>query len=189
MDQFKLNPCKACLKKCDIEDINCINNCCYETQGAFVDAWSLNQIRNSPDAKNCVQCVNNSIKAMGRDNCDMRLTAAPIFNQVPHYFPNLLKENLNPNKAKSECLKWCETCRYQNECKDNCNTDYDSVEKFKKNDPENPKKTDKKPDKKIDKKPDKPNYKRTNPISYYTALILGLILSGVFIYMFLKIFI
>lgn len=186
MDQFKLNPCKACLKKCDIDDINCINNCCYETQGAFVDAWSLNQFRNSPDSQNCVQCVNESIKAMGRDNCDMRLTAAPIFNQVPHYFPDLLRENLNPDESKKQCLKWCETCRYQNECMDNCNIDYDAVEKFKVDKPNNPVKKIKKPK---PPKPAEPNYRKTNPISYYTALILGLILFGLFIYMFLKIFI
>lgn len=183
MEQFKLNPCKACLKKCDIEDINCINNCCYETQGAFIDASSLNQFRNSPDAQNCIQCVNDSIKAMGRDNCDMRLTAAPIFNQVPHYFPDILRETLNPAESKKECLKWCETCRYQNECMDNCNTDYDAVEKFKNPDPDKPKKI------KSKSKPSEPNYKKTNPISYYTALIIGLILFGIFIYLFLKIFI
>ena len=45
---YTLNPCKACKIKCpDPTDVNCINNCCYETLGAFDGAWSLNQVRNT----------------------------------------------------------------------------------------------------------------------------------------------
>ena len=176
MDKFNLNPCNACMKKCDPDDINCINNCCYETQGAFENAWSLNQFRNTPEAQNCVQCVNNSIIAMGRDNCDMRLTAAPIFNEVPHYFPEILNETADPEKSKDMCMAWCKNCRYTNECKDNCETDYNAVEKFKK---------DNKNDDKIKIKNDT-DYRTTNPVSFYTGLILGSIFFIIIIVIFVN---
>jgi hypothetical protein len=125
-----LNPCAACRKKYDITDINNINQCCYNTLSAFTGATSLNQIRNTPEAQNCIKCVEESKKALGRDNCDFRLTAYPSWIQAPHYFPELLHQTKDVNIAKQQCIKDCQTNRYPNQCMDNCEMDASAVESY-----------------------------------------------------------
>lgn len=180
MDNFKINPCKACREKCEITDINCINNCCSDTISAFKGAWSINQIRNSPEFKNCVSCLNDSIRCVGSDTCELRLTAAPTWNQVPHYFPELLQEYKDVNKAKKACYDFCLDCKYTNSCMQNCDIDSLAVETY---DNKNIKSL--KDDKPTDD--NKPGYNQTNPVSFYTGFILGSILFIFIIYLFLQI--
>jgi hypothetical protein len=172
LNNFTLNPCSSTMKVCEPNDINCINNKCFETLGAFENASSLNQFRNSPSANNCNICVENAKAVIGKDDCDLRLTAAPIFNQTPHYFPNILRETQDPEKSKDMCFKWCNDCKNKNECIDNCRTDYNTVEKFKYVDKN-----------KIDsiKK-----YRKTNPISFYFASFLGIIFAILIIIIIIK---
>jgi hypothetical protein len=130
MSNFRLNPCAACMKKYDITDINNINQCCYDTFAAFSGASSINEIRNNPDAKNCIECVKQSKIAMGRDLCEFRLPAYPVWSQDPHYFPDLLTQTKDPEESKKQCLKLCDENYYPKQCKENCITDYDTVEQF-----------------------------------------------------------
>lgn len=130
MNNFRLNPCAACMKKYDITDINNINQCCYDTFAAFSGVSSINEIRNNPEAKNCIECVKKSKLAMGKDLCEFRLPAYPVWTQDPHYFPDLLYETKNPKEAREKCMKLCNDNFYPNQCKDNCETDYNTVEQF-----------------------------------------------------------
>ena len=169
---FKLNPCKACKIKCtDPADVNCINSCCYETLGAFDGAWSLNQIRNSENAKNCYDCVSESIKCKGTNRCDLRITASPFFNQVPHHFPELFEETKNVDKAKNMCYKYCLDCKYSDSCMKNCDIDSAAVETFSKNNKQSNPTPTPTPDSQ-----DHKNYRLTNPISFYTGFIIGSII-------------
>ena len=128
---YEVNPCEACRKRYDITDINNINQCCYDTFAAFQGVSSINEIRNSPQAKNCIKCVEDSKKAMGRDLCEFRLPAYPVWTQSPHYFPDLFYEERDVKKAKEKCLQMCnETQFYKNECVDNCITDANAVVEF-----------------------------------------------------------
>ena len=130
MNNLELNPCSACMKKYDIKDINNINQCCYDTAAAFAGVSSVNAIRNN---QNCAQCLENSKAALGKSDCDLRLTAAAIWSQVPHYFPELLQETKDVNISKEKCLEICAKNRYYpNECSDNCQTDFNAVETYKK---------------------------------------------------------
>ena len=135
---YKINPCYACYNKFKHQssspDVNEINNCCSETLGAFKGNASINAFRNSEAAQNCVQCVNNNILGTGRTTCDMRLTMAPTFAQVPHFFPDIFNEVKDVEKARLLCLEKCKTSPYPNSCITNCNTDSSAVvyDKFKK---------------------------------------------------------
>ena len=178
-NDYNINPCKACKIKCpDPSDVNCINNCCYETLGAFDNAWSLNQVRNSEEAKNCYDCVSDSIKAMGTNRCDLRITAAPFWNQVPHYFPDLFQENKNVEKSKNLCHDYCLDCRYTNSCIDNCNTDSSAIESFKKQDTTSVG---------SQKPKHHRNYRQTNPYSFYTGFIIGSIIFVFILIVFINI--
>jgi len=167
-NNFKINPCKACRIKCpDPSDVNCINNCCMETLGAFMGASSINEFRNTPEAENCKKCMDDAICEMGSNTCDLRLTEAPIFNQVPHYFPNLLDKHKNVQKAKILCYNFCLDCKNcENECVEKCDIDSSAVESYEKKI-----KTQNK--KKIGLK----SYKMTNPASFYTGLTIAIILT------------
>lgn len=127
-NNFKINPCKACKKNYDITDINNINQCCYDTLGAFEGATSINSFRDRPEAENCKSCIQESIKALGRDPCEFRLTGYPTWVQVPHYFPPLLEQEGDVEKAKNKCIEACSTNRYKDECMKRCKIDADAVE-------------------------------------------------------------
>ena len=120
MSNFQLNPCDACIKAYGIDDINNINQCCSDTYAAFAGVSSINNVRNLESFKNCEQCVQNSIKALGRDKCNFRITSYPVWTQSPHYFPNLFQETNNVETARNKCLEMCNQSSYPNECKKNC---------------------------------------------------------------------
>jgi len=123
MSNFQLNPCDACIKAYGIDDINNINQCCSDTYTAFAGVSSINNVRNLESFKNCEDCIQKSIKALGRTKCDFRLTSYPVWNQAPHYFPNLFQETNNVEQAKNKCLQMCNKSTYPNECKKNCTID------------------------------------------------------------------
>ncbi len=131
---YNVNPCKTCLNKfkngdCDV---NNINDCCYDTLAAFLGEGSVNAVRDTPEAKNCIECLQMGIKDMGRTPCDLRLGPPPIWNQTPHYFPQLLSEHQNAEIAKDMCIQKCSSNYYPNECNINCFTDYGAVEPIQK---------------------------------------------------------
>ena len=123
MSNFQLNPCDACIKAYGIDDINNINQCCSDTYAAFAGVSSINNVRNLESFKNCEECIQKSIKALGRTKCDFRLTSYPVWTQAPHYFPNLFQETNDVEQAKNKCLQMCNKSAYPNECKKNCTID------------------------------------------------------------------
>ena len=129
---FIIDPCSACLKKYDIKDINNINHCCYNTLAAFANSSSINDFINYPDAKVCYKCVERSKEAMGRNRCEFRLPAYPVFVQDPHYFPDLLQQTSDPEKSREMCIDKCEDSNYKNKCVDNCHVDYFAVKPLNK---------------------------------------------------------
>lgn len=132
MTLYDINPCEACYQKYKNTDcnINDLNNCCYETLAAFANVSSVNSIRNSQQAKNCVECLKQRMKSMGpfgRTFCDLRLQPAPIIENAPHYFPYFLNENNTPDKAYELCINKCKNSKYPYECLENCKTDRNAI--------------------------------------------------------------
>lgn len=127
---YNINPCKACIEKLNNGryDVNNINNCCYETLGAFRGIQNVNQIRDLPEARNCVSCVNGAINNAGRDTCDMKISPPPLFNQVPHFFPGHLNKQKDLKKAFDMCVSDCNNTGFPNSCIENCITDASAVD-------------------------------------------------------------
>ena len=131
MNNFEINPCKACFEKFRTGkcSINSINNCCYTTLAAYKGNPSINSFRNSPEGQNCAQCLTKAINMFGNSTCDLRLTASPVFDISNHYFPNLLAEYKDVDKAKNACLEICkQNPNTYNTCVDNCITDASAVQ-------------------------------------------------------------
>ena len=128
---FEINPCKACKEKykngdCDI---NTVNSCVAETAAAFAGIPSNNLIKNTTDANNnWSTCMEDMMAEQGRTPCDFQLSMAPVWVQVPHYFPTLFAETGDPLTAKNQCLLQCrKNMRNMYECIQNCETDFAAV--------------------------------------------------------------
>lgn len=120
MNSIKIDPCSACLDYYDITDINNINSCCYSTLGAFLNKNNINEIKNTPEAKNCANCIQESIKALGRDPCEFRPSPPAIISTSPHFLPYILKDEPDLDTALNKCLVMCKNSK---ECIKNCNID------------------------------------------------------------------
>jgi hypothetical protein len=128
---FTLDPCFACKQRFPITDINNINSCCSETAGAFAGQSSLNALIGTDAGESCKKCLAESKKALGKSSCDLRLTNSPIWTQVPHYYPELLAQYKNKQKALNVCIEQCKQLRgSHNQCMLNCQTDDAAVIQF-----------------------------------------------------------
>jgi len=120
---FEINPCNAVLAKTTSEnncDINEINNLCYGICDAFNQPAGCND--------KCSSMIKEKKKQLGRDSCNLQRPKPPVeWNQIPHYFPRLLKQTNNIQQAQSMCHDLCRDSRYPNSCIEMCNLDSMSV--------------------------------------------------------------
>ena len=195
---YSINPCKAALEKYkDALDkghlsVNGINNTCYDVCGAFSgvgDSWQI------PDdcAKNCMECVSNIKASMCRNDCDYKAPRRPpIFNQTPHYFPNLLEQTKDPAQALHKCMKLCEKTSYPGECKETCRVDMSAVQM--KHTPQRTKETYReqyKHKKNHNKKhkddgPDYRKYSKAHPWAFYLTFIAISIIFIIALWVFIR---
>lgn len=190
--EYKVNPCSACLKRYDIKDFNNINQCCYDTYAAFAGESSINNIRNLPDAENCKKCSENSKIAMGKNPCEFRVPAYPVWTQSGHYFPEIFSNVKDINKARNICINMCgKDIKYKNECIQNCITDSNAIEMFKKEEKKNTLKEryikENFDDEEDEDKDDKDKYlEGVNLTQFYISFMIGLIIFMILIRIFLK---
>lgn len=72
------DPCNYCINKHGINDINGINNCCYQQCANFMGTTDMDTIINSPCGKNCKKCMDKAKKATGRSLCYLRGIKPPL---------------------------------------------------------------------------------------------------------------
>lgn len=129
-----VNPCKACMTtlqadgKCDYQSIN---NCCYKVLAAAKGTDSNQDLR---EVQNCIECVRQQmpcLPGLDRGPCNVNPKPPPIWNQSERYFFPALRESHNPQHALQQCMKECkENALYKEECMQNCQLDYASVEQL-----------------------------------------------------------
>lgn len=135
---YTINPCKACQEKLKNDrdcNINSLNNCCTEIASHF-SGYPSNEVMSNVSIKNWKDCMESTMKKQGRDFCNLRLNVAPVFAQVPHFFPKLLYEGNTPDIALKKCKTMCEASEKMtpNECIEACQVDYNAVEMISKGD-------------------------------------------------------
>ena len=186
---YEINPCKACWEKYKNSDcnINTINNCVTETAAAFAGFPNNNIITNTPAEKNWQECIHKMMKAQGRDPCEFQLDMAPVFNQVPHYFPDILSTTQNPDKALQYCVEKCSTNKmYKNTCVENCKTDYSALQTISNKELSKKNKLDKKYNNyiKLDNTNSKQKKITDSPVFWFTiGIIIINIIAGTFYYL------
>ena len=125
---FQINPCKAVMQKVkDAKcDINTINELCYSISNAYGGVYGP-ELKSELD-KQCADLITKKKCVLGKDTCGLRRPVPPpSFNQVPHFFPTLLKQTNNVEKAYNQCCVKCTGGIYENQCRENCKLEADAV--------------------------------------------------------------
>jgi hypothetical protein len=125
---LQINPCKAVMQK--VKDANCdintINELCYGISNAYGVVYGP-EIKSELD-KQCADLITKKKCVLGKNTCGLRRPVPPpFFNQVPHFFPALLKQTNNVEKAYNQCCMKCTGDIYENECLDNCKLEAEAV--------------------------------------------------------------
>lgn len=128
---YVLNPCNACNKhlrsqgKCNLHQLN---NCFVDTATAFTGIPSTDSFRGQGINVAWQGCIDNLTKKLGRTPCELRMAQAPVFVQVPHFFPQALVETEDKDMAYASCMAQCDgLTNNKNQCKINCGIDRDTV--------------------------------------------------------------
>jgi hypothetical protein len=126
---YIIDPCTACKMKFGNEDVNInkLNSCVTETAAAFTEFPTNLAVEKGDSMINWSECMKESMAKVGRTPCDFQLNPAPVFAQYPHYFPTLLFDLGDRQKALESCVRECRRNNDSVECITNCKTDYDAV--------------------------------------------------------------
>lgn len=127
---YELNPCNVCMKlyKDTGPNVNDINNCVYEITRAYERVPNIDSFVKI-DSTKCDKCIALVLKHMGPfpdglTCCDLKVNPPPVYNQVPHYVPELITQNLSIEDAKQKCIQMCKlNTKYVNECINYCKID------------------------------------------------------------------
>jgi hypothetical protein len=133
MTNFELNPSKAVKKYLYGKDnnINTMSNLCYEISSSYGKTFGENVEKELKEQ--CAELISEKKHEMGLTDCYMKRPAPPpIWNQIPHFFPDLLNTLKDPDKALNECISKSRKTKYPNECLNMCNLDYLTVNKKEK---------------------------------------------------------
>ena len=133
---YNINPCKACLEryKAGNCDINNMNSCVVETAAAFAPFDSNNALRGAAGGEHWHECMSAMMQGLPdragqpRDFCNFQLNMAPVLSPIPHYYPGLLDETKDPNKALARCLEAASHHRQPLSTAEVCRTDHAAVE-------------------------------------------------------------
>lgn len=126
---YIIDPCTACKMKFGNEDVNIneLNDCVTETAAAFTQFPTNLAVEKGDAMINWSECMKEAMAKVGRTPCDFQLNPAPVFAQYPHYFPKMLLDLGDRQKALEGCVKECKRNNGSVECMMNCQTDHDAV--------------------------------------------------------------
>jgi hypothetical protein len=150
---FKIDPVKATKKRLLGTEPRCVregddsrsgnaanyqlqamNDTCYGVCAAYSDTFQglLDSYYVNDDCaqacKDYIQQYKNDTIVLANDCYPQAPYRAAIFHDVPRYFPALLFKTKNPATALGACKQMCEgTPNHLNECKLNCQTDFDAL--------------------------------------------------------------
>jgi hypothetical protein len=126
---YIIDPCTACKMKFNNQDVNIneLNDCVTETAATFTEFPTNLAVEKGDAMINWSECMKEAMAKVGRTPCDFQLNPAPVFAQYPHYFPKMLFDLGDRQKALEGCVKECVRNKDSMECITNCKTDHDAV--------------------------------------------------------------
>jgi hypothetical protein len=175
---FQINPCKAVMQK--VKDANCdintANDLCYSISNAYGNVYGSDL--KSKLNKQCSDLITDKKRVLGKNTCNLRRPIPPVaFNQVPHYFPELLKQTNDPNKAYLQCCNKCTGNKHENSCRENCKLEASAVER---------KEEYKKHHKHRKKHIDYDGYKNAHPVLFFIGFALVTLMIVFLVWFFVR---
>lgn len=80
----------------------------------------------------CVNLVEKRKREIfGVGSCDHQVPYRPVvWDQIPHFVPQLLRQGVTPEMAKTQCMRLCaeKVPMLVDECKEQCIVEYNAVE-------------------------------------------------------------
>lgn len=120
-NDLNIDACSACTARHGMNNINAVNDCCYNTCAAFVDG-DISDVINSPCGQNCKRCIQNSLACKGKTSCGKNL-AVPTIPSRPQNFKSCLEQTDDTKSALGCCMQRCN----DSECQEHCIDAYNSL--------------------------------------------------------------
>ncbi len=188
--KLSLTPARGCIAHYGTQDINSVNDCCYNTCATFMGQDQSDVIQ-SECGKMCQSAMYDLIIMNQRNPCEF-WPEIPVIRGRPTTFLENLKRTHDPNQAFQQCVKDCDTImpNYPNTCKLQCWMDRSAlnisgpescaakVEKF----------SPRLRPKRIVKENFVENYAGgiTNPVPYWIAVAVVALIGFIFVLVFLR---
>ena len=178
---FKINPCKAVLEK-GATNINTMNNICYETSSAYGRVYGP-EVQKDLDSR-CADMIVAKKNSMGKTPCSLRRPPPPpIFNQTPHFFPELLHKLNDPALAYQKCCEMSQSSSFPNTALENCRLDASAITN---SNVENFVNRDNMDHRRHKRSIDYQKYAKAHPWEFFIGFASVIILILFFVYLFVK---
>jgi len=129
MTDTTINACSACTLRHGINNINELNECCYNTCASFVDG-NQSDIINSECGRSCYKCMANAVGCKGKSTCAFLPKVPSIKIQQQRFKACLEAHDHKPDEALKCCLSQCSNFNEQEQCIDAFNAMISVKENF-----------------------------------------------------------
>ena len=126
---MNIDACSACSLRYGTNDINQLNECCYNTCASFIDG-NQSDVINSECGENCRKCMLNAVGCKGKSPCEYMPEVPSIKLQQQRFKRCMMEKNNNTTEALKCCLKQCSTFEEQEQCIDAFNALVEVKEDF-----------------------------------------------------------
>lgn len=148
MSTYLVNPVKATCQKyanSSTKGIQGYNDTCFGICAAF-SGTSDTYAMDPQCSKACEDLIERKKHELyGVGSCDHQVPYRPVFwGQVPRYVPVLLNRGETPEDSLNKCLQLCQTSNLKEECGEACVVDFNAIEEYKREIPQEDKPVEKK---------------------------------------------
>jgi hypothetical protein len=137
MDNYKINPVRGtCMRhNCNYTDnIASLNDTCFSICGAFTNTTDPYNM-DPACTRECEKFIEQKrLDDFGVGSCDHQTPYRPVlWGEYSRYVPLLMKKGRTPEQALEEGRKLCDSVsNLEEQCKVDCLTDYNSIERYSK---------------------------------------------------------
>lgn len=128
---YKIDPVKATCAKYDCTDqgIQGINDTCFGICASYSGTYDTFNMDPECTAS-CTELIEQRKREIfGVGSCDHQVPYRPVaWEQVPNYFPNLLRNGLSPESALRKCVSLCQSSNLKEECQEKCQVDFNALD-------------------------------------------------------------
>ncbi len=116
-----INACSACVSRHGCDNVNALNDCCYNTCAQFVPG-TIDDVVHSQCGQTCRLCTQKAVfESRGKNNCQLNIKV-PIIKPAMQNFKGCLNTTPDTKEALRCCLGQCKGVDCQERCIDAYNS-------------------------------------------------------------------